>query len=121
MVRCFVTHLCSPHDEGHNSCRRDDSYGPIRSAILESPILDIHNAAAGGIGGRGDSRIRNRQYALSSAKLAGGPDSDVAARRQPLKHDDRLKASISGFTAIDLEPIGLNGDFELPGSPDQVP
>jgi hypothetical protein len=51
---------------------------------------------------------------VSSSKLAGCPDSDVAARCSSLKHDKSLKGSIIGVAAIDLELVRLNGNLILP-------
>jgi len=51
-------------------------------------------------------------------KLLGFPesDTDIATRCRPLKHDDGLEACIISFAAIDLEPVRLNGNLELPGA-----
>jgi len=44
----------------------------------------------------------------------------IATRRRPLKDDDSIEAFLVGANgssaAIDLEPIRLNGNLELPGA-----
>lgn len=100
--------------EGNCLGRRDNGHRSIRSSILERSVLDIQNPAASGIHRRSDSSVRNRHDTLSSSKLALCPDSDVAARCFPLKHDQSLEGSIIGVAAIDLELVRLDGDLILP-------
>src|SRR5215813_7704316 len=93
---------------------RDLSRYSARTQIHERPVLDIQNPPAGGIARRRDSSIRNRYYTPSPSKLAGCPESDVAARCEPLEHNNSFEAVIIGVAAIDLELVRLNGDLILP-------
>jgi hypothetical protein len=68
----------------------------------------------------GRSSISNRHYTLSSPKLAGCPEADIATRCFPLKHDDGFEASITSVAAIDLELLRLNGNLIFPGWGDLI-
>jgi len=100
-------------DEGDILSWRDNCHCSIRTPILERSVLDIQNPAASGIARWGDRSVSNRNYTLPSSKLAGCPESDVAARCEPLKNDNRFEFAIFGVAAIDLEYVRLNGDLIL--------
>src|SRR4029450_3794044 len=104
---------------------RDHCPRAIRTPILERPVLDIQNPGTSEIRRRGNGSISNRDDTLSFSKLlklAGffEPDTDIATRCRPLKYDNGIEAFLirahHSPAAIDLEPVRLNGNLELPGA-----
>jgi hypothetical protein len=86
---------------GHGYLRIKDKFTP-------TPFFFMQNPAASGIHRGRDSSISDRDYTLSFSKLALCPDSDVAARCEPLKHDNSFESVIIGIAAIDLKLVRLS-------------
>src|SRR5688572_13474221 len=101
--------------------RGDNGHRAARPAILEGSILDVQNPGASNIRRRGDRCIRNHDCTLSCTKLtelAGFLESEtnIPTGRRPLENHDGVESSLRRAAAIDLEPVRLNGNLELPGA-----
>jgi hypothetical protein len=123
LFRCLS--FISSFDRGPVLGRRDHRCRSIRSSILERPILDKQDPSPSDIRRWGDGSISNCDDPLSFTKppkLVGPlePDTDIAARCRPLKHDNGIEAHLirvnRGSTAIDLEPVRLNDNLEFSGA-----
>src|SRR4030095_9731345 len=101
-------------DNGYILCGRDYCHRTLRPPILERSILHIQNPTARGIDRWDDRSISDRNYTLSRSELAGCPESDVAASRYPLKHDNSFKCTIIRIAAVYLELVRLYGDLIFP-------
>src|SRR5690349_18340775 len=104
-------------------CRSDLGHGAVGSAKLERAILDEENSGARDVVCRRSSSIRDHDGTSAAAEIVVidipfEPESDVAAGGGSLKLDDdveTLDRTAGGSAAVDLETVGLDGDFELAG------
>src|SRR5262249_9313096 len=95
-------------------CRRDHRYSPVRTAIFGRSIFHIQNPTTGRINRWSDRCVGDRDYTLAISELAGCPDSEVAARRQSLKHDNCFEGVVTCVATIDLQLVRLDGDLIFP-------